>query len=224
MEFKDFPLKIKSVNEAGIFEGYASLFIKEPDAHNDLVAKNAFLKTLAQGGRNRTGIACLWQHKSDAIPGVWLNLQEDSVGLAVRGKLALEIELARDIHAIMKLGQETGTFKLSLSIGFDSIEESFHIDQTTKKRIRTLKEVSIWEISIVTFPARLGSTIGNVKAALTVRSLESQLRNLGLSKSAAQYTISLCRDSINGKTATVKNSDWNDILSSLKKTNEEARL
>ncbi len=212
LEFKDVGLEIKSVEEDGIFEGYGSLFIKEPDSYGDIVQKDSLTRSIMAGGRNKTGIAMLWQHRSDKICGVWLSLQEDKKGLKVRGQLALETQLGKEIYEIMKLGAKTGAFKLSLSIGYDTID--FDIDSKTK--IRTLKELSLWELSLCTFPARIGATVDNIKTASSVRGLESRLRDI-ISKKAAQYVIHLCRDSINEK--TFKGDDWSAILSDLKQIN-----
>lgn len=214
-EFKDVPLEAKKLDEKGIFEGYGSLFGLEPDSHGDLVAKGAFTQSIQEGGRNGTGIALLWQHRPEKIPGVWLSLQEDTKGLKVRGQLSLDTELGRDIYAIMKLGIDTGTFKLSLSIGFDTID--FSID--SKTRVRTLRRVSLWECSLVTFGARLGATVDTIKTTpRTVRSLEEMLLDLSLSKSAAQYVISLCRPSL--KNEIIEGEEMTSILDALKQINE----
>lgn len=154
-------VKTEDIKSDGTFKGYGSLFDKSPDSYGDVVARGAFTETLAQGGRNKTGIAMLWQHRSDQIPGVWTSLAEDKRGLKVEGKLALKTQLGNDVYEIMKLSAEAGTFKLGLSIGYDPID--FEIDPKTK--IRTLKEVSLWEISIVSFPAKIGAGIESIKGS-----------------------------------------------------------
>lgn len=206
--FLDVPFEVKSedIKPDGSFRGYGSLFDKTPDAHRDLVARGAFLETLAKGGRNRTGVAMLWQHRPDAIPGVWQSLEENRRGLDARGKLALKTQLGHDVYEIMKLGAELGTFRLGLSIGYDAID--FEVDN--KNKIRTLKKVELWELSICTFPSKLGASIVDVKGienVSTVRELENMLRDRGLSKGDALYVVSMCRPSImTGSLATVLSS------------------
>ena len=197
LEYLDVPFEVKAtdIKEDGTFSGYGSLFDRKLDAHRDLVSPGAFLDTLTKGGRNGTGVAMLWQHRPDKIPGVWSALREDKKGLFSEGRLALNTTLGKDIYEIMKLGAELGTFRLSQSIGYDAIE--YEVDE--KKKIRDLKKVDLWELSICTFPAKLGATVTTVKSiedARTERELEAVLRESGLSKSVAQYVVKLCKPSL----------------------------
>jgi HK97 family phage prohead protease len=164
----------------------------------------------------------LWQHRPDKIPGVWASMMEDKKGLDCTGRLALNTILGKDVYEIMKLAAELGTFKLSMSIGYDPIE--YEIDE--KKRVRTLKEVELWETSIVTFPARTGATITTVKSiedAKTERELENVLRDSGLSRSAAQYLVKLCKPSLreSGGGAGDEACFLSGILDRLKETNKD---
>lgn len=220
-EYLEVPFEVKAedISEDGSFKGYASLFDKKPDAYRDLVAKGAFQGTIARGGRNGTGVAMLWQHKSDKVPGVWSKLYEDSKGLVSEGRLALKTSLGNDIYEIMRLAAEVGTFKMGQSIGYDAIE--YEVDE--KKKIRTLKEVELWEISLVTFPAKLGASVLTVKSiedAKTERELETVLREAGLSKTMAQYLVKLCKPSLReaGKVDKVEAGVLGSILESLTKT------
>ena len=216
-EYMDFPLEVKSadIKKDGTFEGWGSLFDNEPDAHNDVVARGAFTETLAAGGRNKTGIAMLWQHRPDKIPGIWVALAEHPKGLRVVGKLALETQLGREIYELLKLG-----VKLGLSIGFDTQDFSYHTPKGGNRKIRILKKISLWECSLCTFPAKLGAGVQSVKTALTIRSLEESLRDSGLSKSAAQYVISICRPSLKEPAKVGSKSEWSEILNSLKAINK----
>ena len=122
---------------------------------------------------------------------MWENLQEDKSGLRVEGQIVLETAQGKDAHALLK-----AKVVKSLSIGFNAID--FEIDQ--KKQIRFLKEVDLWEISLVTFPADSNANIFSVKSqieeAKTERDLERALRDAGLSKSSALYVVSLCRSTL----------------------------
>jgi len=191
-DFLDVPLEVKAedIQEDGIFKGHGSLFNKTPDAYGDLVAKGAFVDSLLAGGRNKTGVAMLWQHQSDKIPGVWASMAEDGKGLKVTGALALKTSLGSDVYEILKLSSQLGTFKMGLSIGYDTILS----ERDDEKKIRTLTKVDLWELSIVTFPAKLGATVTQVKAldeAKTPREFEKGLRELGVSKSDALYITAL---------------------------------
>ena len=72
-KFLDVPFEVKAedIQENGTFKGHGSLFNKIPDSYGDIVSRGAFIDTIAHGGRNKSGIAMLWQHRVDQIPGVW---------------------------------------------------------------------------------------------------------------------------------------------------------
>jgi len=223
MEFKDIELKTESVSADGTFEGYGSLFGGSPDAHGDIIQKGAFKQSLSEGGRNRTGIQLLWQHNSSEIVGVWLSLIEDEKGLKVVGRLALETIRGREIYELLKLG-----VPLSLSIGFDTKE--FSVD--SKAKVRTLLRIDLWEVSLVSFPARTGAGVTSFKTALTVRSLEDQLKDLGLSVASSKYVLSLCRPSLKedildedfGNYDEFDEEDLTDVLETLQELNQSLEI
>lgn len=226
-QYLDFPFEVKAadIKEDGSFRGYASLFNRKPDAYGDLVSKGAFLDTIAKGGRNESGIAMLWQHDTSRIPGIWSSLQEDNKGLISEGRLAINTVLGKDVHEIMKLAAELGTFKLGQSIGYDAIE--YEVDE--KKKTRDLKKVELWEISLVTFPAKIGAnvlTVKSIEGAETPRELEDLLREAGLSGTIAKYLVKLCRPSLReaGTIGSLEAGLLAEILASLTKTNEEFEI
>lgn len=222
LTYLDIPFEVKAadISEDGTFRGYGSLFDKKPDAHQDIISPGAFTETLAKGGRNKTGVAMLWQHRTDQIPGVWMSLMEDKKGLASVGRLALKTRLGSDVYEILKLSAELGTFKLSQSIGYDAIE--YEVDE--KKKIRDLKKVDLWELSLVTFPAKLGATVISVKSiedAKTERELEVVLRDSGLSKSAAQCVVRMCKPSLREAADGIGQGMLSCVLDGLKEVNTD---
>jgi len=196
-----FNIKADSIMDDGTFEGYASVFGGNPDSYGDIIAPGAFGKTLVRGGRNRNGIGMLWYHDVKEPIGVWLSIIQDEKGLKVRGQLNLDVQRAREIHSLMKQGAIKG-----LSIGWDFLKdtrgkiiEGTYEWKDQANNIRLLKQVELWEISPVTFPAKVNANITKVKSvmeATTSRELEDALRESGLSKAAAQYMIKLCKASL----------------------------
>ena len=152
-----------AVSEAGVFEGYASLF-GIADLGRDVVLPGAFAASLAQ--RGAAGVRMLWQHDPAEPVGRWLSLREDARGLQVRGRLNLGVARAREIAALMREGGIDG-----LSIGFRAIEA--RRDRTSG--LRRLARIDLWEISIVTFPMQPDARIGAVKAA-SASALASAIR------------------------------------------------
>lgn len=147
-EVKNIGLEIKELTEDGTFEGYASIF-GNVDSYNDIVQKGAFLKSL-----KRRKPKLLWQHKSDEPIGIYQSLKEDDRGLLVKGKLAINTAEGKRAYELLKMGALDG-----LSIGYAVVEST--IDD--KKGIRTLIELELFEVSLVTFPANPQSLVNNVK-------------------------------------------------------------
>ena len=133
------------------FEGYASLF-NVADGAGDIVAPGAFAASLRRRGASQ--VRLLYQHFSHAPIGVWEEIAEDSRGLYVRGRLVNDVEQARDVRALLAEGALNG-----LSIGFRTVRAKRGAGGT-----RTLLEVELWEISVVTFPLLAGSTVTAIGA------------------------------------------------------------
>jgi hypothetical protein len=194
-ERKDFPFEIKAddIQASGVFKGYGSLFDKEPDSYGDIIMPGAFKESLSRGGRNGTGVAMLWQHDPSKPLGVWNQIYEDAKGLYVEGQLAMNTQLGKEAHELMKMGAVRG-----LSIGYQVDKDGYEIDDKIKSR--NLKVIDLWEISPVTFPAKIRANITGVKAmiesARTERQLEEALRDAGLTIGAAKYIVGLCKESL----------------------------
>jgi hypothetical protein len=102
-----------------------------------------------------------------------------------------------------------------LSIGYNTIDYEYN----NETKIRTLKEVELWEISLVTFPANVNATITGIKAfeeAKNIREFENVLREAGLSFNQAKYLIHLCQDSFEKeRTCREGGIDAGSIISAL---------
>lgn len=170
------PFEVKSIAEDGTFSGYGSVFHVE-DFHSDIVAPGAFTKSLA-GWRGKGLLPpVLWQHNSATPVGPHLEMYEDENGLFLRGQLLInDVVLAREAHALMKAKAVTG-----LSIGYRPVVDEYDRDSG----ITMLKELDLWEVSIVTFPANDLARIEDVKGISTQRDFEKFLRESGFPKSEA---------------------------------------
>jgi len=179
METKNVPFELKGIEENGIFSGYGSVFGVQ-DAWDDIVMKGAFLKSL-----QRKTPALLWQHNPDAPIGIYTDVAEDDRGLKVTGQLLIDdVDRAKEAYALLKAGALSG-----LSIGY--VPQDF---EYRDKDVRLLKEVDLWEISLVTFPANDEARVKDVKGVeelATVRDVEGWLRDAkGLTRSEAKTVIS----------------------------------
>ena len=179
-----FALSLKATGEDGSVEGYGSVFGVR-DSYDDVIAGGAFKGSLAEHKTAGTMPAMLWQHDPSEPIGVWTDMVEDERGLRIKGKLALDTARGKEAHALLKMGALNG-----LSIGFVSKQWAYDRDS----EVRTLTEVDLWEVSLVTFPANAASRITGVKAAdvgtvQTLRDAERALRDAGLSADVARAFV-----------------------------------
>ena len=146
------------------FEGYASLF-HVADGAGDIVAPGAFTRSLVR--RPAPKVRMLHQHFAHEPIGVWTTIKEDARGLYVRGRLNADVQRAREVAALIAQGALDG-----LSIGFRAVRAR----RDAARNTRTLLEIELWEISVVTFPLLAAST---VTAIGTKHDLAAQLRTAG---------------------------------------------
>ena len=179
----DFGFEIKAVNEDGTVEGYGSVFGVK-DRYADVIQKGAIIKSITEHRQAKTMPAMLWQHDSSQPIGIWTDMAEDANGLKLSGKLAMETVKGKEAHALLKMGAING-----LSIGFMTKQSNYD----EKAEIRTLTEVELWEVSLVTFPANTKARVTQVKSAdeiNTLKDAERVLRDSGFSKQDATTFVS----------------------------------
>lgn len=180
---RDLELSIKAAPDGkGNFSGYASLW-GVPDLYREAVARGAFTASLAATKAKGRHLPILWQHRGAEPIGHWTELREDDRGLYGEGELWVdESPTARLARKGLATGAVTG-----LSIGYFVEDDSF--DEA--KRLRTLKQVDLREVSIVTDPALDEARVDGIKAKLaageriTEREFERVLRERGFSRSDA---------------------------------------
>ena len=162
------------------------------DYYNEVVVAGAFAKTLREHKKEGRMPALLWQHDAHEPIGIFTMMKEDDHGLYVEGKLLIgaNVPNADKAYSLLKAGALSG-----LSIGFMTKKHEWDED----KRLRYLKEVELWETSLVTFPANTAARVTGVKSldGVTVdqvgmhkRDIEAALRDAGASISVAQFIAS----------------------------------
>ena len=182
-EQRSCKLSIKAVGSDGSIEGYGSVFGVE-DTWADIVASGAFSATIKAHKASGTMPAMLRQHDSDEPIGVWTEMTEDANGLMLKGRLCLDAEQGKAAHALLKMGAING-----LSIGF--VTKAYEYD--TKTDVRTITELDLWEVSLVTFPANTLARVTSVKSSNEIQApkdAERILRDAGFSKSDATGFVS----------------------------------
>ncbi len=142
------PFCLKSLQDDGIFYGYASVF-DCVDFQNDQVVPGAFAKSLSDWRAKEAWPKMLWHPI-----GVWVDMQEDATGLLVKGQLLLDVRKGREAYSLLKRNVVNG-----LSIGF-SLEKA----TTSPRGHQLLQEVHLHEISLVTFAANPKAKVEWVKS------------------------------------------------------------
>jgi HK97 family phage prohead protease len=180
--------------KVGLFTGYASVF-NVVDAQGDNVAKGAFGNSLREWETRGKLPPMLLQHggffggADDMLPiGKYTSMEENSKGLKVEGQLfALDTDRGAYIYEGLKAGVLDG-----LSIGY--VAKKFKMGTKPNEARRTLEEVDLREVSIVTYPANDKSRINSVKSIETIATLsdaEDWLRDAaGLSHRQALAFVS----------------------------------
>lgn len=165
------PISIKEVSEDGEFSGYASTF-GNVDRGMDMVMAGAFRRTLKE--RKLNSIKMLRDHDTRKLVGKWLEMEEDEVGLRVRGKLFAAgesaIQLAKETLTLLREGALD-----AMSIGYKTVKSAW--DEQTG--VRKLLDLDLWEVSLVTFPMNEMASVDAVKGDLTITDVERILREGG---------------------------------------------
>ncbi len=162
METKNCSLQVKTITEAGEFEGLAAVYDAVDDG-GDAISHGAFSKTLSEGSAD---LPLLWQH-DQASPIGRVHLSDTPRGLAAKGRLVLSVPKAREVYTLM---QDLGVVK-GLSIGYKTIKEEM------VGAVRRLKEIRLYELSIVTLPMQAAAQVTSVKQQADNNEALEQFRN-----------------------------------------------
>ena len=138
--------------ESGIFSGYAAVY-GNIDSGGDIIEPGAFTKTIAEGWER---VKILALHNDCWLPiGRPLELREDSNGLYIKAKVS-DTSMGRDIKVLLKDGVLN-----ELSIGYDPVVFDYDKDSG----VRHLREVKLWEVSVVTWAMNPEAVITDYKQA-----------------------------------------------------------
>jgi HK97 family phage prohead protease len=134
--------------DTGEFEGYIAVW-DTIDSYNSEFVRGSFKKTINERSQK---IKVLYNH--DKLIGRAVDVREDDYGVFAKGRINLDIELGRDVHALMKAGDLDG-----LSFAFQVYSDEYKSDG-----LRTIKEVRLLEFGPVDFPANDHALITGVRA------------------------------------------------------------
>jgi HK97 family phage prohead protease len=157
----DFTLRATATDADPVFTGHAAVFDSRTAIGNPLtwgfyeeIASGAFTKTLKEGDAR-----FLVDHDTSLlvarISAGDLRLAEDDEGLAAEADLDQEVSYVRDLTRNVEKRRITG-----MSFGFRVVKDDWTMEavetsdgQSAEVEVRTIREVELFEVSAVTFPA-----------------------------------------------------------------------
>lgn len=153
--------EIKAEGNDFIIEGYASVFGVR-DSDNDIVERGAFAKTIGEMGSR---ISLCYQHDLYNPIGKITELNEDEYGLKFSSRIS-------DAEPGLKQKIKEGILK-EFSIGYSVVKyEQENVEG--QRAIYHLKELKLWEISLVTLAANQYATLSGIKSLFGIDSIEEE--------------------------------------------------
>lgn len=166
MQIKSVPLKgVKAGPDDGLKEGefivYASTFTREPDSYGDVVAKGAFLDTIAEWKASGNTLPGLYGHRFDD-PDYFVSsasdMGEDDHGWWIKGEFDMDSPKGPQVYRLVK-----GRRLNQLSFAFDTLEEG-PVELEDGRKANELRKLKVYEYSHVPIGANQDTSVVAVKA------------------------------------------------------------
>lgn len=159
MKFKEFAIKAKEDSGNGGFEGYAATFDRVPDSYGDVIAKGAFTNTLKAWAESGRPIPVLYGHNMDD-PDFNIGTAEcveDEKGLHVSAKFdgSEKAQRTRELLKEKRLSK--------MSFAYNILDEA-PVELESGIKANELRELELFEVSVVLVPANSFAEIGETKA------------------------------------------------------------
>lgn len=139
---------MNSISENGYITGYASVF-DHRDKQSDVILCGAFKCAVNQPER----IRFLNSHIPEHVIGKIEYLEEDDYGLYIEARLDLSTEAGKNAYNVLKQNPNVG-----LSIGYNVNDCVLDYESG----IRLIRDITLYEISIVEYPANELAKVTNV--------------------------------------------------------------
>ncbi len=155
----DFKFELKDVDEkTGEFAGLAS-GTGNKDAKFSIIEQGAFTRTIAMWIKSGQNVPVLWQHFFFEPIGLLdpNKMQETKRGLEVQGRFVMSITRAQEARDLLIAKAIRG-----MSIGFTIPKGKATFDEAAD--VVRIREVRLWEDSIVTFPANDRAKVTTIRS------------------------------------------------------------
>jgi len=147
------PVERRADGDKFTLVGYAAVFGEVADIggyFGEVIARGAFTETL-----KTADVRAYFDHDSGRILGRssagTLRLREDDKGLAVEIDLP-DTSDGRDVRALVERGDVSG-----MSFSFSAVKQTW--DEATVPPTRTIQELKLYEVSVVSEPAYDGTSV-----------------------------------------------------------------
>lgn len=153
------------MTDGGTIAGYASTFDREPDSYGDIIAPGAFTKTLERwSALNADGkyIPLLWGHDTfdpTSNIGKVTKAVEDERGLYIEAEFDADNPKAQYVR---KLAQEGRVYQFSFAY---EVRDYKHVELEDGTVANELRDLELFEVSVVQIPANQHATVEEVKHA-----------------------------------------------------------
>lgn len=157
LEYLVVPIEWKAADDGdeNTLVGYASTF-GNVDLGGDVVVKGAFTKSV-ETIKAGNGIPLLADHVAStaSVLGTIYDAEQDGKGLKITARIS-KAPSAQDTAVKLREGHLS-----KLSIGYESMDDAY--EDRDGMRVRLLKDIKLWETSVVVFPMNPKATISRVK-------------------------------------------------------------
>lgn len=154
MDRKQAPAEFKVTPDGRTVEGYASTY--DLDAVGDIVVPGAYKRTLDRASQSKDGLKRIKLMRDHEHPiGAAVEAYEDSKGLYTKSHIS-DTQLGNETLTLLRDGVLD-----RMSIGYEPVAKEY--GKHEGKDVRYLKEIKLYEWSIVTFPANEAATVTGVK-------------------------------------------------------------
>lgn len=160
MEYKSFNTTVEE-KDGGAVRAYASTFDRTPDSVGDVVAPGAFDKTIANWKASGKPIPLLWGHDTDdpfSNIGAATDYGTDERGLWFDADFDADNEKAQYVRKLVKEGR---VFQCSFAY---AVKDAAPVELESGAKANELRELDLFEISIVQIPANQNATVEEVKS------------------------------------------------------------
>lgn len=178
-----FSFKVEDADESkGIIRGFASTF-GNIDLGDDVVDPGAFKKTIKE---NKGVFPILADHDPSKQIGWNVRAEETDKGLFIEGQLNRKSPLAMERYELAKEALRLGG-KMGISIGYGVVKAE---PDKERPSLRRLKELKLYEYSLVTFPMNTQAMVTAAKSWNLDNTMEGLLERIKLSAKALGKTPS----------------------------------